>query len=168
VTERAQIHAWMTAAAEGDRAVLEPLFDALWAIAVAYAERLLTGDRALAEDCAQDALVRLFAQLEHFDPSRDGLTWALTIVTWSCRTARRRRTREHARTGQLAREPSSDGVNHAVERDLVRNALATLAALAPADVDTISAAVLDDRSPEITGATFRKRLQRSIERLRTA
>ena len=82
----------MTAAADGDRAAVEPLFAALWPIALGYATRFL-GDAALAEDCAQDALVKLFGQLDRFDRERDALTWALTHATWQCRTARRRRDR---------------------------------------------------------------------------
>ena len=77
----------MTAAAEGDRAAIDPLFQALWPLVARYAARFL-GDPALAEDVAQDALVKLFGQLDCYDRSRDALTWALAIATWQCRTAR--------------------------------------------------------------------------------
>jgi RNA polymerase sigma-70 factor (ECF subfamily) len=158
----------MAAAADGDRAALEPLFDALWPIAAGYAQRLLGGDRALAEDCTQDALVSLFAQLARFDRARDGLSWALTLVTWSCRTARRRRAREAARTSTPSMEPALDGHAQAVERDLVRAALAALGSLAPTDIETITAAIAGHRGDRIPPATFRKRLERSLARLRNA
>src|SRR5215475_6507570 len=107
--DRAALNAGMAAAADGDRAALAPLFHALWPIAVGYATRLV-GDRSLAEDCAQDALIQLFGQLTRYDRERDALTWALTLVTWQCRTLRRRRARRGelrasgARAGADARE----------------------------------------------------------------
>ncbi|HEY0192231.1 MAG TPA: sigma factor, partial [Kofleriaceae bacterium] len=135
------------------------MFDALWPLAAGYAERLLGGDRPLAEDCAQEALVRLFAQLDRFDRARDGLTWTLTLVTWACRTARRRRGREAARAASDAREPSFDGMAQAVQRDLVHAALATVAALAPRDIETILAAVSGTGGGDAPSATFRKRVE---------
>jgi DNA-directed RNA polymerase specialized sigma24 family protein len=62
VVDRAELQRWMLAAADGERAAIEPLFATLWPIVAGYATRLL-GDRAIGEDCAQDALVRLFGQL---------------------------------------------------------------------------------------------------------
>jgi RNA polymerase sigma factor (sigma-70 family) len=163
--DRAQLDRWMAAAAEGDRAAVEPLFQALWPLVSGYAARLV-GDRALAEDCAQDALVRLFGQLERYDRSRDALTWTLTITTWQCRTARRRLQRRAA----AAPEPASDidGVALAEDRELVRAALATLATLAPHDVEVIAASLAEDGAVRrsIAPATFRKRLERALERFR--
>ena len=172
--DRAQLDRWMTAAAEGDRAAIDPLFHALWPIVVNYAARLV-GDRALAEDCAQDALVRLFGQLERYDRSRDALTWALTIATWQCRTARRRLRRRSATAADAAAAPEAppalDGVALAEERELVRAALAALASLAPRDVEVIAASFAEDDEGAalrraLPPATFRKRLERALGRLR--
>ena len=82
----------MSAAADGDRAAIDPLFNQLWPVVAGYANRLL-GDSALAEDAAQEALVKLFGQLDQYDRERDALTWALTHATWQCRSARRQRDR---------------------------------------------------------------------------
>lgn len=163
--DRAQLDRWMAAAAEGDRAAVEPLFQALWPLVSGYAARLV-GDRALAEDCAQDALVRLFGQLERYDRSRDALTWALTITTWQCRTARRRLQRRAAAAPEPA--PDLDGVALAEGRELVRAALATLATLAPHDVEVIAASLAEDDAVRrsIAPATFRKRLERALDRFR--
>jgi len=164
--DRAQLDRWMAAAAEGDRAAIDPLFHALWPIVAGFTARML-GDRALGEDCAQDALVSLFGQLERYDRSRDALTWALTIAAWQCRTVRRRvqRRREN---GESAADVRVDGVALAEDRELVRTALATLATLAPRDVEVIAASLTDDdelrRSME--PATFRKRLERALGRFR--
>jgi RNA polymerase sigma-70 factor (ECF subfamily) len=165
--DRAQLDRWMTAAAEGDRAAIDPLFHALWPIVAAYTARML-GDRALAEDCAQDALVRLFGQLERYDRSRDALTWALTLATWQCRTARRRVQRRGETAAGPEPEPRVDGAALAEDRELVRAALATLATLAPRDVEIITASLTEDDQlrGSIRPATFRKRLERALGRFR--
>jgi RNA polymerase sigma-70 factor, ECF subfamily len=177
--DRAQLDAWMSAAADGDRAAIAPLFHALWPVVVGYATRLL-GDPSLAEDCAQDALVQLFGQLERYDRERDALTWALTLATWRCRTARRSRTRR----GELddSHDPSDardardtpddagalDGASLLEHRDLVRAALAALGTLGARDIEAITIAVTDGDAPAIAPATFRKRLERALSRLRTS
>lgn len=155
----------MTAAADGDRAAVEPLFAALWPIAVRYAHKLV-GDATLAEDVAQDSLTALFGQLARFDRQRDGLGWALAIVTWQCRTARRKIQRR----GEVA-EVVDGAIDDDLElRDLVRAALAELELLAPRDRDVIAAAISDDDELRRTLAptTFRKRLERALARLRTS
>jgi RNA polymerase sigma factor (sigma-70 family) len=165
VADRLQLQRWMTAAAEGDRTAIAPLFHALWPLSVDYATRFV-GDASLAEDCAQEALARLFGQIDRFDRDRDALTWALTHVTWQCRTVRRQIQRR-AETAALP-DRSVDGRADAEERELVRVALATLATLAARDVEVIAAVLTDDDElrKTIPPATFRKRLERALSRLR--
>jgi RNA polymerase sigma-70 factor (ECF subfamily) len=165
VTDREQLDRWMTAAADGDRTVIDPLFAALWSPVARYATRYL-GDAALAEDVAQDALVKLFAQLGRYDRSRDALTWTLAIATWECRTARRKIQRR-GETADLP-EVAIDGSRIAEERQLVREALAALDSLAPRDIEVIAAALDDDDElrARLAPATFRKRLERALARLR--
>jgi RNA polymerase sigma factor (sigma-70 family) len=172
VIDRAELDRWMAAAADGDRAAIAPLFHALWPVVVGYATRLL-GDPALAEDCAQDALVQLFGQLDRFDRERDALTWALTLATWQCRTARRRRTRRSALDDRVALAapagPSAiDGPSLVEHRDLVRAALAAVESLSPRDIETLAIAVTDADRATLAPATFRKRLERALSRLRTS
>ena len=156
----------MARAAEGDRASVDPLLIALWPIVLVYTRRL-AGD-ALAEDCAQDALVQLFSQLERYDRSRDALTWALTLATWKCRTAKK----QIVRRGECDATPhlAIDGRGLAEERELTRSALATLATLAPRDVEVIVASITDDDALRcsLEPATFRKRLERALSRLRVS
>lgn len=166
--DRAQLDRWMAAAAEGDRAAIAPLFQALWPIAVRYATRML-GDAARAEDCAQDALVQLFGQVDRYERDRDALTWALTLVTWRCRTARR----QHGRRGDTALVDDGmrgdDGGALVEHRDLVRAALETLETLAPRDVEAITVAISESTSSStVPPATFRKRLERALARFRTS
>jgi RNA polymerase sigma-70 factor, ECF subfamily len=167
VIDRAEIQRLMTAAADGDRAAVDPLFHALWPITVGYATRFL-GNPSLAEDCAQESLVKLFGQLERFDRERDALTWALTHATWQCRTERRK----HARRGECdtAIEIAFDDRQRLEERDLVVAALDTLTSLAPRDRDVIAALLADDDELRraLAPATFRKRLERALGRLRTS
>ncbi len=157
----------MSAAADGDRAAIDPLFQALWPGLVAYATRFL-GDRALAEDCAQESVVKLFGQLDRYDRERDALTWALAITTWECRTARRRVERRGEQ--EATADGSFDGAAQLEDRELVVAALATLESLPARDREVISAALLDDEELRRTlaPATFRKRFERALARLRTS
>lgn len=171
MVDRAQLDRWMAAAADGDRSAIDPLFHGLWPHMVTYARRLV-GDRALGEDVAQDALVRLFAQLDRYDRSRDALTWALTITTWHARTARRRTQRRAEVGGDAAADHTAcdviDSRALVEDRELVREALDTLATLSPRDIDVVVAALTDDGELRRTlePATFRKRLERALSRLR--
>lgn len=157
----------MAAAADGDRASIEPLFHALWPVVVDYARKLV-GDATLAEDIAQDTLVQLFAQLERYDRSRDALAWALTLATWQVRTARRRVQRRGETCAEHAPFAQIDGAAIAEQRELVRAALATLVTLDDGDVDIIVASITDDEALRrvLAPATFRKRLERALARLR--
>ena len=165
--DRAEIQRLMTAAADGERAAVEPLFSALWPLTVGYATRFL-GNASLAEDVAQESLVKLFGQLERFDRERDALTWALTHATWQCRTERRK----HARRGETDEvvEASVDERHRHEERELVRVALDTLASLPERDRDVIAAVLTDDDElrRSLAPATFRKRLERALARFRTS
>ena len=166
--DRAELDRLMALAADGERTAIDPLFAALWPLAVRYATRLV-GD--LGEDCAQEALVRMFGQLPRYDRERDALTWALTHVTWQARTARRtqqRRNEVPATEAPVAHAGLVDGASLVEDRELVRAAVATLAELPPRDAEIIVATLVDDDAlrQALAPATFRKRLERALARLR--
>jgi RNA polymerase sigma-70 factor (ECF subfamily) len=163
--ERRRIQGLVARVADGDRAAIEPAFDALWPVVQRFAARAVDG-AADAEDAAQRALIKLFEQAAFFDPNRDAVAWALSIVAFECRTVRRARQRRREEPlGVL--DVAADGTpeSHVVESDLETAARAALGALGEADQETI-AAMLSGSRPE--GATFRKRLQRAMGRLRVA
>jgi RNA polymerase sigma-70 factor (ECF subfamily) len=157
----------MAAAADGDRGALDPLYAALWPVMASYAARLV-GDAALGEDVAQDALIALFGHLDSYDRERDALTWSLAHATWAARTARRRRQRRGEATLDTAPETAARA--EVWDRDAIRAAIDTLATLPARDVEVITAMLTDDAELRRTlaPATFRKRLERALARLRLA
>jgi RNA polymerase sigma-70 factor (ECF subfamily) len=165
--ERAGIQTLLTRLAAGDRAAIEPAFAALRPVLRRFSARALPIE-ADAEDAAQQALVRIFEQSAGFDPARDGVAWALTIASFECRTIRRRaqRRREQALDADDGAAPPTDTPEALVlERDLAAAAREALAGLAEGDVQAILASLEEGRP---AGATFRKRLQRALGRLRVA
>jgi RNA polymerase sigma-70 factor (ECF subfamily) len=165
--ERQRIATWLAAVAEGDRDAFDPLFAALWPVVSGYCARLL-GDAVLGEDAAQEVLIRVLTRAAEYDPERDALTWVLGVATWQVRTARR--TRGRRREVGLVAAPDAGAAPPVEDRDLVRAAVAAVAELPAADAATIAAAILDDDVARagIAPATFRKRLERALVRLRTA
>ena len=134
-----------------------------------YATRFL-GDRALAEDAAQDALVTLFGQLDRFDRERDALTWALAhrdVGVPHARAAASQRRAEAAATvdpsGRRARRRSRSASSSAPRSPRSRRS-------PPRDIEIITAALIDDDELRraLAPATFRKRLERALGRLRTS
>jgi DNA-directed RNA polymerase specialized sigma24 family protein len=162
----------MARLADGDRAAFAPLYGALWPLVRDFCRRALTHD-ADGDDAAQQALVNLFARAPEYDEGRDAVAWALGIAAWECRTVRRRRLRR--REEELPEEePPGDGAaapdEEALRRELLQAAGDLLGTLRADDVATIAAAI--DGDPDgragIAPATFRKRLERALGRLRAA
>jgi RNA polymerase sigma factor (sigma-70 family) len=162
----------MARLADGDRSAVEPLFAALWAPVHGYCERAL-GSGADADDAAQQALEKIFAQVARYDRRRRALPWVIEVVIWECRTVRRRRQR--ARTVPLDRgdempTTAASPEEVVVTKDLVARAWATLAHLSEADREVLRATFAGDvEGPaEVSGAAMRKRRERAIGRLRAA
>jgi hypothetical protein len=83
------------------------------------------------------------------------------------RTARKR-VQRRGETSEAAPTAALDGAAVAEQRELVRAALATLATLDRGDIDIIVASITDDEALRraLAPATFRKRLERALARLR--
>jgi len=156
--------------ADGDRAAFPPAFALLWPVTRSFARSFLRDD-AGAEDAAQQALVRLFLRAAEYDPSRPALPWVIGIVANECRTLRRKTQRR--REGPLAEaEAQADSAaspeEEAARRDLEHAAFSALDGLSPADVEAVLAHVGAAERPALPAATFRKRLERALKRLRRA
>jgi len=165
---RDQVNALMARLADGDRAAITPAFELLWPIVSRFCRRALGSD-ADGEDAAQEAMVKVFARAAAFDPARDGLAWALAIAAWECRTLRRRAgRRREAALDESALVGEADGESAAATRELVAAARDALAEIDPRDAATVLAALSDDPAarPAVPPATFRKRLERALGRLR--
>lgn len=161
----------MARLADGDRAAITPAFDLLWPVVSRFCRRALASD-ADGEDAAQEAMVKLFARAASFDRERDGLAWALAIATWECRTIRRRAGRRREAVLDEA-SPVLVAEEHAesllAARQLAAAAREAVAELDPRDAATVVAALSDDqaaRPASVAPATFRKRLERALVRLR--
>jgi RNA polymerase sigma-70 factor (ECF subfamily) len=150
--------------AEGDRTAFEPVFSALWPVLRRFASRALPVPGE-ADDAAQSALIKIFARAAEFDTNRDALAWAVGIAAYECRTLLTKRTRRR----EEAISAAPEGVewrtpeNVAVDQDLIAAATEILGGMRPLDVETLLAAAHGERDPS---ATFRKRLERALERFR--
>jgi RNA polymerase sigma-70 factor (ECF subfamily) len=164
---RAEIQALLVRLSDGDRSAIEPAFHALWPILGRFSARAL-GTGAEAEDAAQQALVKVFGQAASFDREKDAIRWVLTIASYECRTIRRRAERRRelgidSAIGLASADETPEAL--AIRRDLEAAAREVLGELAESDARAIFAAI-DESRP--AGATFRKRLQRALGRLRLA
>jgi RNA polymerase sigma-70 factor (ECF subfamily) len=122
-----------------------------------------------AEDAAQESLLRIFFRASEFDPKRDALAWVLGIAAWQIRThrTRARRRREEALTAAEDPEhPDRSPEADALARELAAELDRALAALSTSDAATLLAYARGEK-PDVPGATFRKRVERALERLRS-
>jgi RNA polymerase sigma-70 factor (ECF subfamily) len=168
--ERSQdeLQSLLTRLAEGDRAAFHPVFETLWPILRRFTSRHLPPQEG--EDAAQEALLKIFHRAAGFDPERSALAWALGIAAYEVRTTRRRhmRRRESPPEGAATRpDPGPDPEEAAVMSDLEDLLRNRLGALRPEDAETLRLYARGERAA-IAAATFRKRVERALRRLRTA
>jgi RNA polymerase sigma-70 factor (ECF subfamily) len=157
--------ALVRAAQHGDAGAVEELFRRHWPAAF-RAAWLVTGDRAAAEDVAQEAFLSAIRALDRFDRRRPLAPWLHRIavnraIDW---------TRARARTGECAGtwDAEAPGEPAALADDL----LAALRALSPEHRAVIVLRYLLDHTPgEISAAldlprgTVNSRLRRGLDAL---
>lgn len=169
-SERERLRQWMTRLAEGDREAFTPAFVCLQPLLERFCARLLPC-REDAEDAAQAALLKVFARASEYDVAREALPWVLGIAAYECRTVLKARTRrrEVPETEGVEEEDGAPGPEARLLGEELRRALAeVMGGLRPEDVETLEAAMGARARPAIPGATFRKRLERALGRLREA
>ena len=157
---------------------MDGVYRVLWTPCFHLARRSLGNDED-AKDATQNALCTLMREVARFDASRSGLGWALALVTWECRTIRRK---QHRRRETAFEGPQSVAVDGGEDRGLsnqlgvdapglarlehaedVGRVMAALVQLTVDDQETLRA--LLDGAP--AGAPVeRKRRQRALDRLR--
>jgi RNA polymerase sigma factor (sigma-70 family) len=168
--ERRSLQELLVRLSRGDPTAFEPAFTKLWPLLRAVCVRLLGS--ADGEDAAQSALLKIFARADELDPERDAVSWAVGVALWECKTLQKR-----DRRGRFDRSPSAkhrvaalssvdqDPEQLAEERELRAALEAGLRDLRPSDAEVLRM-LLRGGSPEIPSATFRKRVQRAVARLR--
>ena len=163
---RSALQEELTALARGERAAFDPLFRRLWPLLRGFARRFLSPEEA--DDAAQEALLRIFRRASEFDPGRDALAWTLGVAAWQVRTHRTktRRRREEPADALPERETSAASPEEeAAAAELTAALDRALAELSPDDAATLLAYARGER-PDLPGATFRKRVERALDRLR--
>lgn len=163
MADRAEIDMLMTRLAEGDRGAFSPLFRAVWPSALKVCEGLLPS--ADAADAAQSAMVKILERANEYDKNRPALPWALGIAAWECRTFRKKQKRRHEVHDEVARSDEGATVRDLEQKELVGAAMHAMGALSAADQETLTATYWG-ADTDVTGATFRKRRERAIHRLR--
>ena len=164
--ERAALQQDLTALARGERGAFEPVFRRLWPLVRGFAARCLPAQEA--EDAAQEALLRIFSRASEFDAGRDALSWALGIAAWQVRTHRTRARRRREETLSTAPDPADTTPSPeaaAMARSLEAALERALGDLPRSDAATLLAYARGER-PDLPGATFRKRVERALARLR--
>ena len=163
---RLAIQEELAALARGERAAFDPLFRRLWPLLRGFARRFFSAEEA--DDVAQEALLRIFRRASEFDPGRNALPWVLGVVAWQVRThrTRARRRREEPAEALPERESSAASPEEmALAAELTAALERALAELSPDDAATLLAYARGER-PDLPGATFRKRVERALGRLR--
>lgn len=165
----AELDALMAKLADGDRAAFAAVFAALWPPMQRFCASFL-GNHADAADAAQEAMKKIFERAATYDRARPALPWAMAIAAWECRTIARRRSRrrEVAAAPQGLEEPGAAGPHELVaQRRLEEAAVAALGQLSERDREALVATYWDRaEGAELIGATFRKRRERALRRLR--
>ena len=149
----------------GDRAAATAAFDLLWPVMLSFSRRVLN-DSGKAQDVAQDALMKLFEQVQDFRPGADAVAWALELTAWECKSELRRSFRQGQKDLPEATASDAAGPDSSYEREELRRALLdTVAQLAESD-RTLIEAILQETYPANADAAQRKRKERALGRLR--
>jgi RNA polymerase sigma-70 factor (ECF subfamily) len=153
----------MARLAEGDRSNFSLLFARLWPPTLRFCTRLLKNE-ADASDAAQEAMQKIFERASDYDASRPAMPWALAIAAWECRTLQRKRfRRREVLDDQDHDRPGGDEEEAFVKRELADAAFVAMGELSELDQETLLSTFTDEAP---SGATFRKRRERALGRLR--
>jgi len=161
----ASLDALMCRLSTGDRSAFEPLFRALQPRALRLARARLPADRA--EDVAQTALLKVFANAHRFVAARPALPWFYAIVSNEIRAARRKasRTDPLEEPDQLASDATS-AEEELLRRELLRALEQAIASLDDKAASAVRSLLGESERPDLAPMTYRKRVSRAYARLR--
>jgi RNA polymerase sigma-70 factor, ECF subfamily len=154
----------MAALADGDRSAFDAVYRHLWPILTRFVATMST-DPMIAEDIAQQSMLKILTRVATFDRSMDAVTWSLAIAVNEYRSCRRKLSNRAIDGGESSPpEPIEANTPEAIaiRTDLTNAARAVLTELRPQDLEVVVAAIYDAQRPRLTAAAFRKRLQRAL------
>lgn len=164
---RSQLNRSMAALAEGERGAFDAVYRTLWPV-LTQLVATMSADRMIAEDIAQQAMLKIMARVSTFDPSKDALAWSMTIAVNEYRSHRRKLGNRAASQLAATIEPVNDDTPEAIStrENLRAAARAVLGELRAQDREVLVAVIYDGLRPPLAGAAFRKRLQRALAHTR--
>jgi RNA polymerase sigma-70 factor (ECF subfamily) len=168
--QRNELQRCLVRLADGDRAAFRPVFDLIWPRVREIAGRMMA-HASDADDAAQVALLKVFERASEFDAQRDALAWIVGIVSYECMTIRRKTTRRRECGGDALDaiiDETTSAEQRLISTELEAVAVATLGQLRPEDRDTLRIAIFGEGHRPAKPATFRKRVERAVTRLRAA
>ena len=163
---RLQLQEWMTRLSDGDRSAFRPVFDVLSPLLQRFVSKQICASDC--EDVTQGALLRIFERATEFDPSLDALSWAFGIAAYEVRTARKKTQRRKEEPSDVLAShaaPSRSPEEQVEAAQLSAAVVEVLGTMDAADFGTLMRVARGERLP---GATFRKRVERTLGRLRLA
>jgi RNA polymerase sigma-70 factor, ECF subfamily len=158
----------MAALADGERGAFDPVYRTLWPLLVRFVVAI-SRDPMIAEDIAQQAMLKILAKVSTFDRTQDALAWSMTIAVNEYRSCRRKLgTRAGDPREWVLVERINDDTPEAIAiRDnLTEAARAVLGKSRPQDLEVLVAAIYERQRPSIPASAFRKRLQRALANTR--
>jgi RNA polymerase sigma-70 factor (ECF subfamily) len=165
---RKRVNDLMIRLADGDRSAFDQVYADLWPVVTSFCGKMLSG--ADAEDAAQQALLKVFSRASSFDRMGDAFTWAITIAAWEVRTVRKQMARSRTTfvEGYDSADPAESPEVRISREQLVTVARQVLGTLSESDQQTLVATFNDEGPATVPGATFRKRRERALVRLKEA
>lgn len=167
---RNELNQCMNRLADGDRGAFEFVFDHTWPLVHRLAIKMI-GVETDAEDIAQQAFIKVFSRAPEFEKGRDALSWILGIAVFECRTLKQKyRRRKENFISEESFNDFADSKLSAEDEFLQKNLESCvreiISELSLQDQETILASFGEIARPELSGTTYRKRLQRAMERLK--
>lgn len=162
-----EVDGLMKEVSRGNRDAFPRLFELLWPSVLRLCVSVM-GSADDGADVAQTAMLCILERANEYDWHRPGLPWALGVATWTCRTHRKQQARRReSPESDIERDDGGDEMQAHEQRQLLEAAFKAMGTLSVADQETLISTYWETASP-VSGATFRQRRARALNRLRHA